>query len=283
MLNRVVRALACPHCGAALTQRERALLCTAGHTFDIAKQGYVNLLSGATKHSADTRDMVEARADFLAAGHYAPIADALVALARRTAGPAVSGCVVDIGGGTGYYHSQVMDAFPDGEGVLLDISKFAARRAAKAHPRIGAAVADAWQELPLQDGAASLVLNTFAPRNGPELRRILAPGGVLLVVTARPGHLQELIDALGLLSVDDRKESRLTDQLAPYFTVAETERLTRTMTLDHQALAQLVAMGPNAWHHNAEDVRDRVHKLPDPCPVTLSVTLTAYRPLACAR
>lgn len=283
MLNRVVRALACPHCGAALTQREGALRCSAGHTFDIAKQGYVNLLSGATKHSADTGDMVEARAGFLAAGHYAPIADALVALARRTAGPAVPGCVVDIGGGTGYYHSQVMDAFPDAEGVLLDISKFAARRAAKAHPRIGAAVADAWQQLPLQDGAASLVLNTFAPRNGPELRRILAPGGVLLVVTARPGHLQELIDALGLLSVDDRKESRLTEQLAPHFTVAETERLTRTMTLDHQALTQLVAMGPNAWHHDPEDVLDRVRELPDPCPVTLSVTLTAYRPSACAR
>ncbi|MFD7506378.1 putative RNA methyltransferase [Streptomyces sp. NPDC059850] len=283
MLNRVVRALACPHCGAALTQRERALLCSAGHTFDLAKQGYVNLLPGATKHSADTREMVDARADFLAAGHYAPIADALVALARRTAGPEVSGCVVDIGGGTGYYHARVMDAFPDAGGVLLDISKFAARRAAKAHPRIGAAVADAWQELPLQDGAASLVLNTFAPRNGPELRRILAPGGALLVVTARPGHLQELIDALGLLSVDDRKESRLTDQLAPYFTVAGTERLTRTMTLDHQALAQLVAMGPNAWHHDPEDVRARIRELPDPCPVTLSVTLTAYRPLASAR
>ena len=282
MLNRVVHALACPHCGAALTQRERALLCTAGHTFDIAKQGYVNLLPGATKHSADTREMVEARAEFLAAGHYAPLSGALVELARRTADPAVSGCVVDIGGGTGYYHARVMDALPDAAGVLLDISKFAARRAAKAHPRISAAVADAWQQLPLQDGAASLVLNTFAPRNGSELRRILAPGGALLVVTARPGHLQELVDALGLLRVDDRKESRLTEQLAPYFTLAGTERLTRTMTLDHRALTQLVAMGPNAWHHDAGDVRERVRKLPDPCPVTLSVTLTAWRPAACA-
>lgn len=280
MLNRVVHALACPHCGAELTQGDRALLCAAGHNFDIAKQGYVNLLSGATKHSADTREMVEARAGFLAAGHYAPISGALVELARRMGDPETSGCVVDIGGGTGYYHAQVVEAFPDSVGALLDISKFAARHAARTHPRIGAVVADAWQGLPLQDGAASLVLNTFAPRNGPELRRILAPGGVLLVVTARPGHLQELIDALGLLSVDDRKESRLTEQLAPYFTVAETQQLTRTMTLDHQALAQLVAMGPNAWHHDAQDVEGRVRKLPDPCPVTLSVTLTAYRPLA---
>ncbi|AZQ70585.1 MULTISPECIES: putative RNA methyltransferase [Streptomyces] len=279
MLNRVVHVLACPHCGAALTQRDRALLCTAGHNFDIAKQGYVNLLSGATKHSADTKEMVDARDEFLSAGHYAPISEALVELARRTVDPSVPGCVVDIGGGTGYYHARVMDAFPDAEGILLDISKFAARRAAKAHPRIGAAVADAWQDLPLKDGAASLVLNTFAPRNGPELGRVLAPGGVLLVVTPRPGHLQELIDALGLLRVDERKESRLTEQLAPYFSVAESERLTRTMTLDHRALAQLVGMGPNAWHSDARDVQERIGQLPDPCRVTLSVTLTAYRPL----
>ncbi|MCX5192909.1 23S rRNA methyltransferase [Streptomyces sp. NBC_00249] len=277
MLNGVVRYLACPHCGASLTLGDHVLHCPSGHSFDIAKQGYVNLLPGATKLSADTKEMVEARDAFLSAGHYAPVMEALVDLARRTADPAVPGCVVDIGGGTGHYHAKVMDAFPDADGLLLDISKFAVRRAAKAHPRIGAAVTDAWQTLPLQDGAAAMVINTFAPRNGPELHRILHPRGVLLVVTPLPDHLQELIGTLGLLKVEEGKESRLAEQLAPHFSPVATEQLTRTVALDHEALAQLVGMGPNAWHRDAQKDYETIRQLPTPSEVTLSVRLSAYR------
>ncbi|MGW2208697.1 putative RNA methyltransferase [Streptomyces sp. NPDC001781] len=277
MLRRIVRHLACPHCGASLSLGDRALSCPFGHSFDIAKQGYVNLLPGATKLRADTKEMVEARDAFLSAGHYAPVTHALVELARRTSDPAVPGCVVDIGGGTGHYHAEVMDAFPDLDGLLLDISKFAVRRAAKAHPRIAAAVTDAWQTLPLRDDSAAMVINTFAPRNGPELHRILHPGGVLLVVTPLPDHLQEIIGSLGLLQVDEGKESRLAEQLAPHFSAVATERLTRTMALDHQALAQLVGMGPNAWHRDAREDGERIQRLPAPSHVTLSVRLSAYR------
>ncbi|MFG2180158.1 putative RNA methyltransferase [Streptomyces abikoensis] len=279
MLNHIVRYLHCPHCTAPLATKDRALACSNGHSFDVAKQGYVNLLPGAVKYSADTREMVDARAEFLSAGHYAPIADALVALARDTTDSSAEGCVLDIGGGTGYYQSHVMDSFPEAEGILLDISKFAARRAAKAHARIGAVVADAWQALPLQDASAAVVVNTFAPRNGPELRRVLHPRGTLLVVTPRPDHLQELIDALDLMRVDERKEQRLSDQLAPHFSTTASRALTTTMTLDRHALTQLVGMGPNAWHSDGEALAARIAALPEPYEVTLSVTLTAYRPL----
>ncbi|MZF85320.1 putative RNA methyltransferase [Streptomyces sp. SID5643] len=277
MLNRIVRYLACPHCGASLALGDRALSCPAGHSFDIAKQGYVNLLPRATKLRADTKEMVEARDAFLSAGHYDPVMDALVDLARRTADPAVPGCIVDIGGGTGHYHAKVMDAFPDVEGLLLDISKYAVRRAAKAHPRIAAAVTDAWQTLPLQDDAAAVVINTFAPRNGPELHRILHPCGVLLVVTPAPDHLQELIGTFGLMQVDEGKESRLAEQLAPHFSAVATEQLVRTMALDYQALAQLIGMGPNAWHRDSRQDYETMQRLPVPSQVTLSVRLSAYR------
>ncbi|MFI1358049.1 putative RNA methyltransferase [Streptomyces sp. NPDC020898] len=277
MLNRIVQYLACPHCGASLALGDGALSCPSGHSFDIAKQGYVNLLPGATKLRADTKEMVDARDDFLSAGHYDPVMDTLVDLARRTADPAVSGCVVDIGGGTGHYHAKVMDAFPDLEGLLLDISKYAVRRAAKAHPRIAAAVTDAWQTLPVQNHAAAMVINTFAPRNGPELHRILHPRGILLVVTPLPDHLQELIGTLGLLQVDEGKESRLAEQLSPHFSAVATEQLTRTMALDHQALARLVGMGPNAWHRHAQEEYATIQRLPSPSQVTLSVRLSAYR------
>lgn len=280
MLDRIVRHLACPHCGAPPTLGNRALSCPSGHSFDIAKQGYVNLLPGPTKFRADTKEMVAAREAFLSAGHYDAVTDALVALARRTAGPAVPGCVVDVGGGTGHYHARVMDAFPQADGLLLDISKFAVRRAARAHPRIAAAVTDAWGTLPLQDSSAAVVINAFAPRNGPELHRILHPRGVLLVVTPLPGHLRELVGALGLLQVDEGKESRLADQLGPRFSAVATERLTRTMRLGHRDLTDLAGMGPSAWHRRAGEDDETVTRLPSPFPVTLSVALSAYRPTA---
>jgi 23S rRNA (guanine745-N1)-methyltransferase/23S rRNA (guanine748-N1)-methyltransferase len=264
-----------------MTMVNSTLLCSQKHSFDVAKQGYVNLLRGAAKFSADTADMVADRADFLACGHYAPIAEALATLARETAPATVSGdpgCVVDIGGGTGYYHARVVSAFPDREGILLDISKFAARRAARAHPRISAVVADAWDRLPFGDEAASVILNVFAPRNPVELRRILRREGVLLVVTPQPGHLRELVDALGLMRVDDQKDERLADRFAGHFTEVARQRLRSTMTLDHKALPQLVGMGPNAWHQDSGRLAERVSLLPEPCDVTLSVTLTAYRP-----
>ncbi|WP_275559046.1 putative RNA methyltransferase [Streptomyces sp. 5-6(2022)] len=282
MRKEAVRYLRCPYCSDAMTTTDGVLRCPQGHSFDVAKQGYVNLLRGAAKFSADTAAMVAARAEFLAAGHYAPIAGALAALARATAPEATGGdlgCVVDIGGGTGYHLARVMSEFPDSEGILLDISKFAARRAARAHPRISAVVADAWDGLPFADGAASVVLNVFAPRNPAELRRILRPEGVLLVVTPRPDHLRELVEALGLLRVGEQKDERLADRLSARFTEVARERSRSTMTLDHKAVPQLVGMGPNAWHQQTERLEERIARLPEPCDVTLSVTLTAYRPL----
>lgn len=258
----------------------RGLVCPDGHTFDMAKQGYVNLLPNPGKLSSDTREMVDARAEFLAAGHYAPIAKSLAEVARETVPAQPEGCVVDIGGGTGYYLARVMQEFRTSDGVLLDISKFAARRAAKAHPRVGAVVADAWQSLPLHGNSASLVLNVFAPRNGAEVRRILDPRGVLLVVTPRTEHLRELIAALDLMRVEERKEERLAERLAPHFSVVESRPLTMTMALDHRAVALLVGMGPNAWHQDPTGLQQRVGRLPEKCEVTLSVSVTAFRPLS---
>ena len=168
-----------------------SLRCGAGHTFDIARQGYVSLLPAGSKGGGgDTAAMVQARADFLAAGHFTGLAAVLAEAAGAAAGwAAASGCVVDVGAGTGYYLAAVLDRLPQRAGLALDISKFALRKAARAHQRIGAAVCDSWRRLPVADSAAVLALNVFAPRDGAELCRILHPAGSLLVVTpARPSR-----------------------------------------------------------------------------------------------
>ncbi|GGV06810.1 rRNA (guanine-N1)-methyltransferase [Kitasatospora herbaricolor] len=275
MLQDIERYLACPHCGQGLALGGRTLRCPAGHSFDLAKQGYVSLLAGdAHTGTGDTADMVSARTDFLAAGHYRPIADAL-AEAAVAASP--EGLVADLGAGTGYYLSHVLDALPANPGAALDISKFALRRAARAHPRIGAVVCDAWRPLPLREASAGLVLNVFAPRNGPEIRRALRPGGTLLLVSPTSRHLRELVGALGLLSVDEDKQRRIEEKLGPYLAPAERLEVEFPMRLCAADVRTVVAMGPSAWHTDRAQLDARLAALPDPVEVTASVTVAAYR------
>ncbi len=298
----VVDVLACPHCGAGLALDERVLRCANGHSHDLAKQGYVSLLpAGARTGTADTAGMVAARTEFLAAGYYAGLANALRAAAGGVTSPMAGGLtspvagavargaapvagavagdvVVDVGAGTGYYLAQILDALPGATGVALDVSKVAVRQAAKAHERIGAVVADAWRQLPVRDGAADLVLNVFAPRSPAELRRILRPGGRLVVVTPRPDHLAELVTTLGLLTVDEKKDARLRDQLGGDFALLGAERHAERLALDAAAVRALVLMGPSAWHVDRAALDEAIAALPDPYPVTLSVTIWTFTP-----
>lgn len=284
MLDDVIPYLTCPYCGDGLRRAGGSLRCPAGHTFDIARRGYVSLLpAGATGGAGDTAAMVQARAGFLAAGHFAPLAAELAGmvaggLAGAVDGPAgIPGCVADAGAGTGYFLAAVLDRCPARAGLALDVSRFALRRAARAHPRMGAAGCDVWRRLPVADAAAAAALSVFAPRNGPELRRILHPRGRLLVVTPEPGHLGELIGPLGLLTVDRHKDERLAGQLGGYFTVTAQRSHVRRLRLAHPEAAALVAMGPSARHVDPGAVAARLARLPDPVPVTLAVTLRAYQ------
>jgi 23S rRNA (guanine745-N1)-methyltransferase len=291
VLDDVVRFLACPYCGDPLTRAAATLRCPAGHVFDIARQGYVNLLATDRKAAAgDTAAMVQARGGFLAAGHFDQLAAALAAEAAQSGGQAagapgstVAGeaaapgtCVVDAGAGTGFYLAAVLGQLPGRAGLALDASKAALRRAARAHPRIGAVVCDVWRGLPVADGSAGLVLNVFAPRNGPEFHRILAPGGRLLVITPTPQHLQELVSALDLLTVDEQKQERLSRTLGPGFAPASERQLTGTSPMSHADIAAVVQMGPSAWQADLQQLQRRVAALPDPLPVTVSVTLAGY-------
>jgi 23S rRNA (guanine745-N1)-methyltransferase len=281
LLQDIEPYLACPHCAQALTRHERSLRCPAGHSFDLAKQGYVSLLAGdAHTGTGDTAEMVAARADFLAAGHYRPIADALAeAASAAPAAPAVApgGLVADLGAGTGHYLAHVLDALPGRVGAALDISKYALRRAAKAHPRIGAVVCDAWRPLPLRDASADLMLNVFAPRNGPEIRRVLRPGGTLLLVSPTARHLRELVAALGLLSVDEDKQRRIDEKLGPHLTPVEQREVEFTLRLAPQDVRTVVGMGPSAWHTDPDRLAAALAGLPDPVEVTASVTVAGYR------
>ena len=156
----------CPVCRNGLEVAERSLRCPQRHTFDVARQGYVSLLSGAKRTmNADSAAMVQARMAFLEAGHYAPLSREL---ARITVSPQVrkdgeGGSVLDAGAGTGHYLGVVLEALPGAVGLALDASPYALRRAARAHPRAGASSWDVWRPFPVRDDCVDIVLNVFAP------------------------------------------------------------------------------------------------------------------------
>jgi 23S rRNA (guanine745-N1)-methyltransferase len=275
--------LRCPHCGAGFTAAGRAIRCESGHSFDVARQGYVDLMPAGRRAAGDGAEMVAAREAFLGAGHFEAIAAAVAGEvgrgggAGRTAGiegggddrgggsgrsGAAGGCVVEVGAGTGYYLARARGSLV---GIALDSSRYAARRAARAG--LGAVVCDVWRGLPVRDGVAAAVLCVFAPRNAVEMRRILAPGGVIVVVTPTPRHLAELVEPLGLVRVDERKPERLAASLGEPVRVREVEEELR---LSREDVAALVAMGPSAHHVDAERVAR-------PAVATLSVHVAVYR------
>jgi 23S rRNA (guanine745-N1)-methyltransferase len=266
----VLAALACPVCSAALDRSGGALRCAVGHSFDIARQGYVNLLAGTrTAHTgtADTAERVAARAACLAAGHYAPLAEVVADLAGTR-----SGLVAETGSGTGYHLAAALDRRPDTVGLALDVSPVALRRAARAHQRLAAVVWDVWRPWPVRDHVVDVLLDVFAPRNGPEFHRVLRPDGLLVVVTPGPDHLAELGPAAGLLTVDPAKPARLAGTLNRFDQVS-TEQLRYPMTLDPADVARVVGMGP-AGHHDRPTVDDAATR-----EVTASNVVSAYRPI----
>lgn len=262
-LRRLTGLLACPGCGAPFTVTDRALVCGRGHSFDVARQGYVNLLGHAPPRNADTTAMCEARGRFLASGHFAPVREAVA----HSAGSASR--VLEVGAGTGWYLAGVLDGLPHALGLATDVSVAAARRAARAHERAASVVADTWAGMPIRDRAVDALLCVFAPRNGAEFARVLQRGGRAVVAAPGPEHLVELRERLGLLGIGPDKQGAIADALGGDFVLDTTRHVLRTMSLTAAEATWLVAMGPNAFHGTATPIEGG--------DVTLDVIVTAFR------
>jgi 23S rRNA (guanine745-N1)-methyltransferase len=140
-----------------------------------------------------------------------------------------------------------------------------------------AVVADTWARLPVRDGVVDRVLVVFAPRNGPEIARVLRPEGRLVVVTPAADHLGELIGPLGLLRVDPDKAARLAASLEPHLQPQASSRFRRQLDLPRGAVATLVGMGPHARHLSLGALEEGLARLPERIPVTVSVEVATYR------
>jgi 23S rRNA (guanine745-N1)-methyltransferase len=260
--------LTCPICLAELANTDQGVVCPAGHRFDRARQGYLNLLAVQHKNSRDPGDnqaMVEARRDFLNAGHYAPVARRLAELAAERQ-PARW---LDIGCGEGYYTAQIAEALPRREGYALDISREAVKRACKRAPSVTWLVAS-MARIPLPDASCQFLTSIFSPLDWEEARRLLAPGGGLMRVGPTRDHLMELREAL-YDEVREYVDDKHLAQVPPGMHLDHSETLTfKIKLIDPESRANLLAMTPHGWRASAER-RAAVIEQARPFVVTVSM------------
>ena len=237
----------CPLCQFRLTTHLKQATCVSGHSFDIAREGYVNLLVGKKlgPHVGDSAEMVQARRAFLETGLYKPLADTLVKFVSRTHPETVA----DIGCGEGYYLNQILSSSLTGhvEGYGVDISKAAILSACRRDKNASFFVADARAAIPLATHSIDFVLNVFAPKNAAEFARITKPGGSLIVVVPSDRHLKELRERFSLLGIEPDKPSKIATQLTS-FRLENTETIAGQLELNSQSLRWLIEMTPNSFH-----------------------------------
>ncbi len=238
--------LLCPLCAEPLIRQEKRYCCSAGHSFDIARQGYVNLLPVQQKHSVDpgdTREQVLSRRAFLDTQTYTPILEAVIHQAQKWC---AQGEILDVGCGEGYYGAGLSKAL----GLPLtgvDISKEAVRCAAARYKGPTWLCATA-AHLPVKRESVGLLTSLFAVTMEEEFLRVLQKGGLYIQVLAAEDHLLGLKRIIYDELTHKHKDST---PVLPGFTLVESQRVSFSFTLEGEQIPWLFSMTPHVFRIGA--------------------------------
>lgn len=244
----------CPVCNGFLRQAGKIVVCENGHSYDMAKEGYVNLLLSNDKNSknpGDNKLMLTARKDFLNSGAYEKLLDSIIKIVKDHVMPQSN--VVEAGCGEGYYISNISNYLAYNNYYAFDISKEAIRLASKRQDKVNYYVASSYNSL-IKDGTVDCLLVVFAPFVEEEFSRILSNGGVCIVVTPNDDHLLEI-----------KKELYKNVKEAPrreykYFSVFKSLHIRYSKILGND-LVNLVKMTPFYYNTNEEKIEKLIEKL----------------------
>jgi 23S rRNA (guanine745-N1)-methyltransferase len=267
-------------CAEPLQRAGRAFVCARGHSYDIGRSGYVNLLQPQDRKSldaGDARSAVEARANLIAAGVGRALVDAVIARVEPLL-PASNPVVVDLGAGSG----EVLGGLAQRRaicGVGIDLSAAAVTHASRRFPAVRWVVANADRRVPLLDHRADVVLSVHGRRNVDECVRVLRPDGFLLVAVPAADDLIELRSAVQGGSVARDRTAALIEEHARAFGVVERSTVRVRHDLDRPALLELLR---GTYRGVRASTAPRVDTL-ERMTVTLASDLVLFTPAASPR
>ena len=278
----------CPNCQSLLKPKAatpQVMVCAQGHTFDRAKEGYLNLLLANEKKSkipGDAPEMMQARQNFLNRGYYQPLVAQLLDLIQKLRPKGNTHLNwLDMGCGEGYYLESIAKKLHEASIYGVDISKVAISKAAKRFQKLGdldqrnvqfeAAVSSSYK-LPILDQTIDFATLVFAPMCETEILRVLKPSGVFLRVTPGPAHLFQLKQMI-YKTPEYHEPPKALETLAPL----TKEQFTFTLDIPSQVLLnELLPMTPYQWHGDHQFLKSEIQNV-DAFPIMFDFVIETFR------
>jgi 23S rRNA (guanine745-N1)-methyltransferase len=246
----------CPLCQTNLQRTSNTKICANNHHFDIAKEGYLNLLPVNAKNSknpGDNKEMISARRAFLNSDGYLPLAEKVSELVSLYLANCDQAQILDLGCGEGYYTARIAAKLPKPFVINgLDISKVAIRYAAKRYKNINFCVASAY-DVPLADNSLDALIRIYAPSLESELQRLIKPQGYIITVTPAPRHLFELREKIYEQVNQHAEENK---PLSGFSKIKQLNLNYRLAINNPQIVEDLINMTPFAWKFNPQKMLD---------------------------
>ncbi len=282
--------LICPFDGADLNRNNNSLYCINNHTFDISKEGYVNLLTSKKRFRTDvgdTQEMLLARDRFLSKKNYDFLSKSVNEIAfnylkKLEPSNKLLG-ILEPGVGTAFYLYRLKSQLDTNVSnhrycyFGTDISKEAIKLSSKKYSDISYMVVDTYDQLPMKKNSMGIILNIFSPRNPKEFHRLLNESGILITVIPNKDHLHELIETFNLHTIEEDKKENIHASYNPYFNKILDKNYQRKIILDSDTLLDLLRMGPNQKYINQNIIT--IARSHPTIKVTASFTVLVYRRL----
>jgi len=248
----------CPNCKKSLNQNGKVMTCDIGHSFDIAKGGYTNLILPHQKkklNSGDNRLMIDAREAFLLRGYYDFLIDGIeseINLILKADDSDIK-TLLDLGCGSGYYTRKLLDDDPLIKKYGIDISKIGIASAAKKDKKSSYIVGSSFS-IPILNDSIDIIANIFAPCDLSEIIRILKPGGLFIKVIPIDNHMAEVAKLVYDTFISHK--SNITDDIASTnrFTLVNIEELIREVSVEGDDLHNLIKMTPYYYKFSEDQI-----------------------------
>ena len=261
--EKCITFLSCPIDGHDMKLSDKTIYCTSGHSFDISREGYINMLTSKKRfheNVGDNKEMLLSREHFLEKGYFDFLSEEInrIIIKHLRKGyedekekQHASSCVLEVGSGTAFYLKNLKTEI---EKELLrndfcyfgtDVSKEATKLSAKKYKDISFLVADTDFNIPFKNEVAKILLNIFSPRNSREFVRLLKNNGLLIVVIPNNNHLNELIDELGLIGIEKDKKEHLLTMFNELFKKVDERDCEQKLLMDSDSVVDIVKMGPS--------------------------------------